>query len=84
MAADALPSRMTMQARMAMRAPVLRPAGRMKGSTLQDRMVSLLSQLHTRMVRVCVLLRGGTPLSLISMGRKYMSWVIRLKPLRIT
>jgi len=69
---------------MAIRAPVLSPAGRMKGSTLQERMVSLLSQLHTRIIRVLVLLIGGTPLSLISMGRWYTSWVIRLKPFRIT
>lgn len=54
---------------MAIRAPVLSPADRMKGSTLQDRIVSLLSQLHTRTINVLVLLIGGTPLSLISIGR---------------
>lgn len=73
-----------MQARMAMSAPVLRPAGRNNGSTLQDRMVCLASQLHTRISRVLVLLRGGTPLSLISMGRAYTSCVILLKLLRMT
>lgn len=59
-----------MQASIAISAPVLRPAGRTYGSTLQDRMVSLLSQEHTRMVRVLVLLMEGEPLSFISMGRK--------------
>lgn len=69
---------------MAISAPVLRPAGRTYGSTLQERMVSLLSHEQTRMVSVLVLLRAGKPLSLISMGRKYTSCVRRLKPFRST
>lgn len=50
---------MTMQASMAISAPVLRPAGRTYGSTLQERMLFWLLQEQTLMVSVLVLLIDG-------------------------
>lgn len=69
-----------MQSRMAMSAPVLRPAGRSKASALQDCMFPRLSQVHTRIVSVPVLLWMGQSLSNITTGRTQVLILFRLYP----
>lgn len=68
-----VPSSRMMQARMAISAPMLRPMGRTKASTLHDWTTPSLLQPHTRMVSVLVLLIGGSPSSLTTMGSRYTS-----------
>lgn len=71
-----------MQARMAISAPVLRPAFRIYASALQDSRAPFTSQPQTLMVRVLVLLIGGMPPSLMTMGSRYKSCFCRLNPPR--
>lgn len=63
-------SRMRMKSSMATSAPVLSPAESSSASTLQERMLPVASQLHTRMVNVLVLLWMGQSLSEITTGRQ--------------
>lgn len=74
-----LPSKSIMQARIAIRAPMLRPMGRTKASTLHDCTIPSRLQPHTRMVKVFVLLNGGSPSSVTTMGRRYVSCFCRRK-----
>ena len=78
-----LPSRVRMHARMAMRAPVLRPADSMKASVPQDWGEPSPSHSHTRMESVLVLLRAGVPLSTMSTGSRYIDCCLRWKPVRL-
>lgn len=68
-----VPSSKMMQARIAISAPMLRPMGRTKASTLHDWTTPSLLQPHTRMVSVLVLLIGGSPSSLTTTGSRYTS-----------
>lgn len=68
-----LPSRVMMQARMAMRAPVLSPADSIKASVPHDWGVPSGSQSHTLIDSVLVLLRAGDPLSTINTGSRYIA-----------
>lgn len=63
-----------MQARMAIRDPVLRPAESMEASLPHDWGAPSGSQSHTRMDRVLVLLRAGLPPSMMRTGRRYIVW----------
>jgi hypothetical protein len=60
---------MTTQRRIAIRAPVLKPAEDRKASAWQVRTRPSLSHAQTLMVRVLLLLREGIPPSEIIMGR---------------
>lgn len=57
------------QSRAAIRTPVLSPPGRKTASAAQAMVDPPLSQEHTRMVRVVVLLCAGYPLSSTTMGK---------------
>lgn len=78
-----LPSRMTMHTRMAIRAPVLRPAEDRNASPWHARILPWLWHGHTRSVRVLVPLSDGSPPSQTTMGNSYRSWVRRLKCWRL-
>lgn len=75
-----LPMMMSMQTSRAMRAPGLRAAPMLKAVALQDWMTPCVSQPHTWMVSVPVVLRAGGPLSTTRMGNRYMFCSCRLKP----
>lgn len=78
-----LPSRMMMHSRMAIRAPVLRPAEERKASPWHIRILPWRWHGHTRSVKVLVPLRDGSPLSHTTMGSSYSSWVRWLKRRRL-
>lgn len=77
------PSRMMMHSRMAIRAPVLRPADDRKASPWHIRILPWRWHGHTRSVSVLVPLNDGSPLSHTTMGSSYSSWVRWLKRLRL-
>lgn len=60
---------MTTQSRIAIKAPVLKPAEERKASAWQVLTRPSFSQAQTLIVRVLLLLRGGTPPSEIKTGR---------------
>jgi len=64
-----LPRRMTTQSRIAIKAPVLKPAEERKASAWQVLTRPSRSHAQTLTVRVLLLLRGGTPPSEIKIGR---------------
>lgn len=76
-----IPSSKMMHANIAIRAPILSPMGSTYASTLQDWTIPSLLQPQTRIVRVLVLLMGGFPLSLMTIGSRYTSCFCRLNPL---
>lgn len=78
-----LPSRMMMHSRMAIRAPVLRPAEDRKASPWHARILPWRWHGHTRSVRVLVPLSDGSPPSHTTMGNSYSSWVRWLKRRRL-
>lgn len=78
-----LPSRMTMHSRMAIRAPVLRPAEDRNASLWHIRILPWRWHGHTRSVRVVVPLSDGSPPSQTTMGNSYSSWVRWLKRRRL-
>lgn len=78
-----LPSRMTMHSRMAIRAPVLRPAEDRNASPWHMRVLPWRWHGHTRSVRVLVPLSDGSPPSQTTMGSSYSSWVRWLKRRRL-
>lgn len=71
-----------MQSRMAINAPVLKPAAERYALVLHVRTLPFLSQAHTLIVRVLVLLRMGLPLSETTIGSWYTSCRCRLNFLR--
>lgn len=75
-----LPMMMSMQTSRAMRAPGLRAVPMLNAVELQDWMTPCVSQPHTWMVSVPVVLRAGGPLSTTRMGNRYMFCSFRLKP----
>lgn len=72
-----------MHSRMAIRAPVLRPADDRKASPWHIRILPWRWHGHTRSVSVLVPLNDGSPLSHTTMGSSYSSWVRWLKRLRL-
>lgn len=78
-----LPSRMMMHSRMAIRAPVLRPAEERNASPWHIRVLPWRWHGHTRSVKVLVPLSDGSPLSQTTMGSSYSSWVRWLKRRRL-
>lgn len=78
-----LPSRMTMQSRMAIRAPVLRPAEERNASPWHIRILPWRWHGQTRRVKVLVPLNDGSPLSHTTIGSSYSSWVRWLKRRRL-
>lgn len=78
-----LPSRMTMHSRMAIRAPVLRPAEERNASPWHIRTLPWRWHGHTRRVKVLVPLSDGSPPSHTTMGSSYSSWVRWLKRRRL-
>lgn len=78
-----LPSRMMMHSRMAIRAPVLRPAEERNASPWHIRILPWRWHGHTRSVKVLVPLSDGSPLSQTTMGSSYSSWVRWLKRRRL-
>lgn len=78
-----LPSRMTMHSRMAIRAPVLRPAEERNASPWHIRILPWRWHGHTRSVKVLVPLSDGSPPSHTTMGSSYSSWVKWLKRRRL-
>lgn len=78
-----LPSRMMMHSRMAIRAPVLRPAEERNASPWHIRTLPWCWHGHTRRVKVLVPLSDGSPLSHTTMGSSYSSWVRWLKRRRL-
>ncbi|KAF3858799.1 hypothetical protein F7725_012000, partial [Dissostichus mawsoni] len=77
-----LPISRATHSRTAIRAPVLRPAGRKTASAEQASSEPPAPQEHTLMVRVEVLLWAGYPLSSTTTGRTYTSCSRRWKPER--
>lgn len=75
-----LPIMMSMQTSRAMRAPGLRAVPMLKAVALQDWMTPCVSQPHTWMVSVPVVLRAGGPLSTTRIGNRYIFCSCRLKP----
>ena len=71
-----------MQTSRAMRAPGLSAADMTNAVALQDWMFPTVSQPHTRIVKVPVLLRAGGPLSTTRIGNRYTFCSCRLKPER--
>lgn len=72
-----------MHSRIAIRAPVLRPAEDRNASPWHARILPWRWHGHTRSVRVLVPLSDGSPPSQTTMGNSYSSWVRRLKRRRL-
>lgn len=72
-----------MHSRMAIRAPVLRPAEERNASPWHIRTLPWRWHGHTRRVKVLVPLSDGSPPSHTTMGSSYSSWVRWLKRRRL-